>query len=60
MHAVVMPDKKKNSTITLRLEPWKVKRGHAAHRGGNGVHGDRRSNRLRTRAFQRRAALDGE
>ena len=60
MHAVVMPDQSKNITIKLPpLKPW-VKRGHIVHRGGSGVHGDRRTNRLRTRGDQRRAILAQE
>ena len=57
MHAVNMPDKSKRTTITLQIEPWRVKRGHSAHRGGAGVHHDRRLHRLRTRSAQSRAAL---
>jgi len=58
MHTVVMPDKSKRTTITLApLEPWKVKRGHAAHRGGAGTHHDRRTKRLRSRGNQQRVAL---
>ena len=58
MHAVTMPDKSKHTRITLaRLDPLKVKRGHSAHRGGAGVHFDRRTNRLRTRSAQRQASL---
>lgn len=57
MHAVKMPDKSKNIRITLAVDLWKFKRGHVAHRGGSGVHCDRRTNRLRSRGDQRRAAL---
>ena len=60
MHVVVMPDQSKNMTIKLPpLKPW-GKRGHIAHRGESGVHGDRRTNRLRTRGEQRRAILAQE
>jgi len=58
MHPVTMPVKTARTRITLaRLDPWKVKRGHIAHRGGAGVHIDRRTNRLRTRSAQRQASL---
>ena len=58
MHAVTMPDKSKRTRITLpSLDPWRVKRGHTAHRGGAGSHQDRRTARLRTRSAQRREAL---
>jgi hypothetical protein len=58
MHAN-MPDKSKRTRIALaRLEPWKVRRGHIAHRGGSGTHGDRRLKRLRSRGDQRRAAVN--
>ena len=60
MHAT-LPNKSKHSTITLPpLNPWKVKRGHVAHRGGSGRHGDRRLKRLRSRGDVRRAALTQE
>jgi len=58
MHTVNMPDKSKRTRITLvAVDPWKVRRGHAAHRGGAGTHGDRRTKRLRSRGDQRRVAL---
>lgn len=61
MHTVSMPDKAMHTRITLaRLDPWKVRRGHSAHRAGAGVHFDRRTNRLRTRAAQRQASLAQE
>ena len=60
MHAVVMPDKSKN--MTIKLPPLKplVQRGHIAHRGGSGIHGDRRTNRLMTHGDQTRAVLAQE
>ena len=58
MLAVTMPDKLKHTRITLPpLDPWVVKRGHAAYRGGSGSHQDRRTARLRTRSAQRHEAL---
>jgi len=58
MHTVVMPDRSKRTRITLvTLDPWKVKRGHAAHKTGSGTHQDRRTKRLRSRGDQRRVAL---
>ena len=59
MHAVKMPDKSKDIRITLAVDPWKVRRGHIAHRSGSGMHGDRRLKRLRSRSDQRRAAMGG-
>ena len=61
MHAVVMPVRSKNVTITLpRIDPSRLKRGHSAHRSGAGTHHDSRTNRLRSRGDQRRAALTQE
>jgi len=61
MHTVNMPDKSNRTRITLAtVDPWKVKRGHAAHRGGAGTHGDRRTKRLRSRGDQRRVAVVDE
>lgn len=61
MHSVNMPDKTKRTTITLPpLNPWEISRGHRPHRGGTGMHEDRRLKRLRSRGDQRRAALAGE
>ena len=55
MHAT-MPVKSEHITITLPTpNPWQVKRGHPAHRGGG--HFDRRTNRLRTRSAQRQVSL---
>ena len=57
MHAT-KPVKSKKITITLAtMNAWTVRRGHSAHRGGAGVHFDRRTNRLRTRSAQRQALL---
>ena len=57
MHAT-MPVRAKKITITLaKRSDWKVRRGHSPHRGGAGVHFDRRTNRLRTRPAQRQASL---
>jgi len=51
MHAVTMPDKSKLTTIKLPpLHTWKIRRGHVAHRGGSGLHWDRRLKRLRSRS----------
>jgi len=49
--------KKDDMRIVIVVDPSKVSRGHAAHRGGAGTHHDRRTKRLRTRTAQRRAAL---
>lgn len=58
MYTITMPDRKKDTRITLSpLDPWKVGRGHADRRGGAGVHQDRRLHRLRTRTASRRVAL---
>jgi len=58
MHTVNMPDKSRRTRITLAtVDPWRVKRGHAAHRTGAGTHHDRRTKRLRSRGDQRRVAL---
>jgi hypothetical protein len=47
----------KNFTITIKVDPTKVKRGHQPHRGGSGSMGDRRLKRLNTRGSQRRAVM---
>jgi len=61
MHAVTPPKDKKHTRITLpSLYPWRAKRGHAAHRGGAGTHGDRRTKRVRTRGDQKRLAMNDE
>jgi hypothetical protein len=55
MHVTKKSVKSKNVTLILApLDPWKVKRGHAAHRTGAGTHQDRRTKRLRSRGDQRR------
>lgn len=46
------------TTIKLDVDPTKVARGHSPHRGGAGVHQDRRTKRNRTRSAQRRAAIN--
>lgn len=56
MHTVTMK-KKDRMSFTIHVDPTKVSKGHAAHRGGAGTHHDRRTKRLRTRTAQRRAAL---
>lgn len=53
-------DDKKTTIVLLPLMPWQVAKGHKQHRGGAGTHADRRTNRLRTRAAQHRAALSDE
>lgn len=61
MHAVTMPDRSKLTTIKLPpMVPWKVKRGHMAHRSGSGTHHDKRTKRLRNRGDEQRAALNQE
>jgi len=60
MHTTTPIKSKTTRIVLLPLKPWKVSKGHHSHRGGAGNHGDRRMNRLRTRADQRRAALVGE
>lgn len=58
MHTTTMKKDNRKTTIVLPpLNPWEVAKGHNKHRGGAGTHADRRTNRLRTRAAQRQAAL---
>jgi len=40
-------------------QQWEVGQGHRPHRGGSGVHLDKRTKRQRTRAAQKRIALSG-
>jgi hypothetical protein len=45
----------------IKINPrplWAVGKGHNAHRSGGGVHGDRRTRRLRTRHSQVRRAVE--
>ena len=57
MHAT-QPKKGNRTTISLpKLNPSRIARGHAAHRGGAGTHHDQRTQRLRSRGDQRRVAL---
>ena len=44
-------------TLEISVKPWKVGKGHKAHRGGAGKHADRRTKRNRTRAAQNRKAI---
>ena len=43
------PKRNRGFTITITVDPAKVKRGHQHHRSGAGVHQDRRTRRQRTR-----------
>mgnify|MGYP001175518285 CR=1 FL=1 len=47
MHTVTAP---KSKRIILTIKTPTVGKGHAAHRGGAGQHGDRRLKRLTTRS----------
>jgi hypothetical protein len=51
--------KKNDNTMRIVIDPLKVGKGHQPHRSGAGKHHDRRTNRLRTRTQQNRAALAG-
>jgi len=53
-------DSKKTTIVLPALKPWEVAKGHQQHRGGAGTHADRRTNRLKTRAAQQRAALSDD
>tara|TARA_Y100000310_G_C20511078_1_gene728890 strand:- start:620 stop:787 length:168 start_codon:yes stop_codon:yes gene_type:complete len=45
-------------TVAINVKPhWKASRGHAAHRGGAGIMGDRRTKRNRTRASRKNQAI---
>ena len=58
MQTVTMPKNKRTAPIVLPpIDYSKIKTGHRPHRGGVGIHQDGRTNRLRTRAAQRHAAL---
>ena len=57
MYTPTMRKDERKTTITIHVDPLKVAKGHQAHRGGAGLHNDRRTKRLRTRSAQRRAAL---
>lgn len=48
-----------NRTVLILNEkkPWQVGKGHQPHRGGAGLHADKRTKRLRTRQAQRQAAF---
>jgi hypothetical protein len=51
----------KTDTIKLNVRPlWRIGKGHNPHRSGAGVHGDRRTRRVRTRGAASRRAVDGE
>ena len=59
MYSVTMPNDSKKTTIMLPPKrPWQISNGHRSHRGGSCTHGDRRQRRIRTRADQRRAAVE--
>jgi hypothetical protein len=45
------------NTITIKIDPLRVKRGHQPHNSGSGVHADRRVRRQNTRSAQLRKAL---
>jgi len=49
----------KTQIVKINNRPaHKIPKGHPTHRGGSGVHADRRLKRQNTRATQFRAALD--
>lgn len=47
----------KSTKIVIKIATWEVAKGHTPHRSGNGVHGDRRLKRQKTRSNQLREAL---
>lgn len=49
--------KSKSFTITIKVDPLKIVRGHQPHRSGAGKHLDGRYRRNRTRSAQIRNAL---
>jgi hypothetical protein len=50
---------KDKTTITIKTKPiWKAAKGHQTHRGGAGIHGDRRLGRLKTRGNKDQKAID--
>jgi hypothetical protein len=53
-------DNRKTTIVLPSLKPWQVAKGHNQQHGGSGTHADRRTNRLRTRAAQHRAALSDD
>lgn len=58
MHVTTPPKNRNRTTITLpTIDPTKIARGHRPHRGGSGVHADRRLKRLKTRGEQMREAV---
>ena len=58
-YTVTTPNASNRTTIMLPPKrPWQISNGHRSHRGGSGTHGDRHLKRLRTRADQRRAAVE--
>lgn len=58
MHTTTPIKNRRRTTITLPpIDPTKIARGHRPHRGGSGVHGDRRLKRLKTRREQMREAV---
>ena len=52
-----MKRKKEKIVLEIDVKPWKVGRGHSSHRGGSGLHKDRRTKRNRTRGAQNRNAI---
>ena len=54
---------RKKKTIKLETNPkeeWEVSKGHMPHRGGGGLHKDRRTKRARTRKDSLRKHLKEE
>lgn len=50
---------KDKTTINIKAKkPWKLATGHVPHRGGAGIHGDKRLKRLKTRRSQNQKAID--
>lgn len=61
MHTTTPIKNRRTTTIKLPpVDPTKIARGHRPHRGGSGVHADRRLKRLKTRGERVREAVGDE
>ena len=61
MHTTTPIKSRNRTTITIPpVDPTKIAWGHRPHRGAAGVHGDRRTRRLRTRGERVREAVGDE
>lgn len=49
--------KEETLTLTIRVDQTRIATGHRAHRGGAGLHQNRRNKRHNTRGAQLRRAL---